>query len=532
MLRRVILAFGLLGVAACSRETAVEAGVRDQVLHVGNAAEPHDLDPTTNSGDYEGRIISALFEGLVVLANDGTTILPGVAERWEISPDGRTYVFHLRANARWSNGDPVTAFDFRDSFLRLLEPRLGCEAADQPFEFAGGRDYRTGRRHDPTAVGLRAPDARTFVLTLEQPAPYLLSVLANYPFLPVHRPTLEKFGGWLNKGTAWTRAGNLVGNGCFVLAEWRPDQVIVVRKNPLDWAADRVRLREVRFYPIADRTVEENAYRAGQLHVTSWVPFSKLDSYRQRQAPELRSAAWLDTHYMIFNTTRPPFQDARVRRAFSLAINRERLARDVQKDSSTPAHSFTFPGTGGYEPPDDIHYDPAEARRLLAEAGYPGGAGFPTVEWMIAGSSSGELTEAIQQGWAKDLGVQVTLLNTEWKIYLDAMAARNFQLGALGWGYFANDASYVLQLATGSFASNYTGWHNAAYDRAFATAQDSLDGAGRRRAFDTMEQLIATEAPMSPILHYRRVHLVHPAVHGWRDNLLDQVDWREVWLGK
>ncbi len=329
--RRFLLplsAFGLLLGGCAKHETAVESGARAQILHVGNKDEPADLDPHTNNGATTGTILTSLFEGLVIYGGDGKSILPGVAESWDISPDGLTYTFHLRSNAKWSNGDPVTAQDFRDSFLRVLDPALGCEQANQAFPIVGAQDFLEGRSKDPNAVGVRAPDARTFITILRRPAPYWLATLAqNGPLWPVNLRSVDAAGGWNKRGGAWTRAGQMIGNGPFVLAEWRPNAFIRVVRNPFYWDATHVRLNEIYFYPTDDEAAEERAFRAGQLHVTYRLPESKVASYEHDNPGELQIAPDLRTFYLTFNVAKSPFTDVRVRRAFSLAVNREQLVK-------------------------------------------------------------------------------------------------------------------------------------------------------------------------------------------------------------
>ena len=358
-------------------QAPVAAGARDRVLLIGNGAEPKDLDPQTGQTTTEYTISTALFEGLVNLANDGRTLLPGVAERWEVSADGRVYTFHLRNNACWSDGTALTAEDFLYSFRRVFDPALACENALYGFAIAGARAYASGKTSSAAALGLRAIDPRTFEVRLDYRAPYFLTILAGAPFVPVPRAVLERFGGGRRQGTAWTRPGNLIGNGAFILKAWHPNQDLLVARNPRYWASARVRLREIRFFPIDDAQAEERAFRSGQLHATFSLPLDRLAAYRRGAERELHITAQLNTVYLIFRTSRAPFDDVRVRRAFSLAIDRDRLIPSLLQETATPAHSLTRPGTDGYVPPAALDHDPSQARRLMAVAGYPNGAGFP-----------------------------------------------------------------------------------------------------------------------------------------------------------
>jgi len=525
----------LLGLlSGCARrESSVEVGTRDQVLHLGNFAEPADLDPHTNNSGNTGFILSALFEGLVSYGNDGATILPGVAERWDISPDGLTYTFHLRPNARWSNGEPVTAQDFRDSFLRVIDPVLGCETANMAFPIVGARDFLEGRSKDPNSVGVRAPDDHTFITILNHPAPYWLGILAqNGPFWPVNLRSVDAAGGRHKRGAAWTEPGKLVSNGPFLLAEWRPNAVIRVEHNPQYWDAGHVRLKEVRFYPTDDESAEEHSYRAEQLHITYRLPEPKVAAYEKERPAELQISPLLRVSYLTFNVTKPPFTDPKVRRAFSLAVNREQLVHAALGRLGAPAPTMTRPGTGGYTAPLATDFNPAEARRLLAEAGFPNGAGLPKIEFSLNGNTGVTLLigAALQEMWAQNLGVHVTLQPMEFKNYLSVLREKQFQLLLDGWGYGINDPRDPLELATTDDPNNDSAWSNREYDAAFALGDSTREPAERRAAFDTMEKILAREAPYAPLYYTNRGFLMQPSVHGWRNNPLEMIDWRQLWL--
>jgi oligopeptide transport system substrate-binding protein len=523
----------VLAIIGCSRrETAVTTGLRTQTLHIGNSAEPPDLDPHTNNAMSVGFIGEALNEGLVRYANDGVTIKPGVAERWEISADGLRYTFHLRANALWSNGDRVTAADFVAAFRRFLEPKLGCETANIAFPIIGARDFLEGRSKDFASVGISAPDERTVEFRLRFVAPYFLAVLCNSHLVPLHGPTLDRFGGRDQRGGKWTQPGNLVSNGPFVLKAWKPQSVIVVAKNPRYWNAAQVTLNEICFYPIEDSGTEERAFRSGQLHVTYTLPFSKLPSYQQRPAAELRSTPLLRTDYITFGTGKPPFNDARLRRAFSLAIDRERLASTVLKGRGDAAFTFVRPGAGGYELPRLAQHDPAEAKRLLAEAGFPGGAGFPRLALTLSNRSEEILNygQALQQMWRDTLGVNVELAPSELKVWLDILRNKSFTITTDNWNMGIDDPSEMLALAVTGDPNNDAGWSDARFDRAFAAIEAAPTNAARREAILACEKLIAEEAPYAPVFFGVRNNLVHPAVRGWRGNAVQTIDWTAVSL--
>jgi oligopeptide transport system substrate-binding protein len=533
--RRVVLILaGVLAAAGCGhRQTFVEAGIRDQVLHVGNKDEPSDLDPHINTASSSVAILDALFEGLVRFSNDGRTILPGMADRWTISPDGLTYTFHLRDGARWSNGQPLDSKDFLDSFMRLLDPQVACEDVGWAYPIRGARDFAEGRSKDPSSIGLSAPDPRTFVIVLAHPAPYMLMLLTNATFYPVYMPSLDANGGRRQRGGPWTRPGTMVSNGPFTLNEWKANAYVSVKRNPTYWDAGRVRLNEIRFYPTDDEDAEERAFRAGQLHVTYRLPKTKIPVYEGGYAGELHVVPILRTNYLSFNVARAPFTDARVRRAFSLAVDRERLVRAAVGKLGTAAFSFIRPGTGGYNPPRGFKFDPGEARRLLAASGFEGGRGMPRVELTLNGNtgSTVAIAEVLQQMWAENLGVHATIRALEFKVYLSTEREKQFQVLFEGWSYALPDARDMFEEGLSDDPGNDTNASVPEYDAAFAAADATGDKARRWAAFDTMEGVLAREVFYAPIFFTNQIYLVHPSVRNWTDNDLGSVqDWREIHL--
>ncbi len=526
----VAVSITLLG---CSRApTAVQSANRDQVLLLGNKDEPADMDPNINTATSTSTLLSALFEGLVRTANDGKTILPGVADSWEISPDGLTYTFHLQPGAQWSNGQPLTASQFRDSLVRVFDPAVGCENAGYGFAIRGARAFFEGKSTDPASIGVSAPDDRTLVMVLEHPAPYQLALLSSDPFYPVYMPSLDANGGRKQRGGPWTRPGVLVGNGPFSLAEWRPNAFLRVVRNPHYWDASRVRLREVRFFPTDEEGAEERAFRAGQLHVTYRLPKAKFPTYSKDHPGELHLSPVLRTQYLVYNTQRAPFGDVRVRRALALALDREQLVRATMGAMATPAYSIVRPRTGGLDPGRPFHSDPAGAAALLAEAGYPGGRGLPAIELTLNGNTSSvvEFGEALVAMWQQRLGVRVTLAPMEFKAYLSADRERQFQLLLEGNTYI-DDPRDMLGACTSNDPNNDAGGSDAALDAAFRRSEYTLDPAARAAAFQEMERILEQDGFYTPLFYLNRAFLVDPSVHGWRDNPRGIIDWREVSVG-
>ena len=513
----------LLLSAGCKRKTPVEMGIKDQIIQLGNGSEPRDLDPTIASSNTESNILNTLFEGLVNYSPDCTEIVPGAAEKWEISPDGHKYTFHLRRGLKWSNGDALTSADFLYSFRRLIEPQLGAELAVYADWVVGGQDYRLGKTHDLNAVGYRAPDPLTFEITLNQRAPYYLGILVEMPFYPVHRPSLEKHDAYLRREGDWTRPGSLVSNGPFKLKEWRINEVVAVEKNPNYWDAAHVILKEAHFHPVDNLDAEERAFRGGLLHVTRFLPVVKLLNYRKDKSPLVHTDRLIDTNYIDFNVQRAPFNDVRVRRAFALALDRQALVRDVMRDGSRAADDITLPGSGNYTARVHTPFDADKARATLAEAGFPGGANFPHVSLNFTPSIQNEqaLVEAIQGMWQRELGIHVDLVAQEEKVWLNAMRSKDFQLLMDDWLSGINDPVDMFQLFLGSSSNNHTGWDNPGYNEEYAAAGQAPDDAAREVHLQSMDAVLVDDLPMIPLFHLSQNYLVQPSVQNWTENMLN-----------
>jgi oligopeptide transport system substrate-binding protein len=523
---------GLLSLTGCwSRESPVQSGNRAQILHRSLGADIADLDPHVVTGLPEFNVIATLFEGLVAEDPRDLSPVPGVSERWEVSPDGLTYVFHLRAGARWSNGEPVTAHDFIASFRRVLTPSLGADYAAMLHVVQRAEAYHRGELADFAQVGFAAPDDRTLIITLEHPVPHFLGLLSHPVWFPVHLPTLEKSGAATRRGGDWTRPENLVGNGPFLLRAWQPGRIIIVEKSPGYWDAASVRLQAVHFHPADSVEAEERAYRAGQLHITESLPVSKVDAYRRDQPGVLRISPFLDTYFYRINVTRPLLNDRRLRRALVLALDRTAIVEKITRGGQQPAYSFTPPGTAGYAPPTDFAGGFDAAREQLAAAGYPGGRGLPDLELLINSSGNHRvIAEAVQEMWRRELGVRVRLINMEQKTLLAQRRTLDYQLMRSDWVGDYLDPTTFLDVFTSGSGNNHTGWTNAAYDALLYEAARAPDLVSRHTLFRRAEAILLAEAPIIPVFHYTTVRLVHPAVRGWHDNLLDRHPYKHVWL--
>ena len=523
MLRCVITAVLWL-IASCSfdYETNVESGTRQGILHIGNGDEPQELDPHIVTGHIEHKLCLALLEGLLTLDPGHLRVMPGAARDWQVSEDGRTYRFHLREDARWSNGDPVTAADFVYSWRRALLPALGNNYAYMLYYLSNAEAFHRGELADFSEVGVKAVDDLTLEVELDNPTPFFPHLLTHMSYYPVHRGTIEAFGAADERGTRWTRPGNYVGNGPFKLKEWTLNRRIVVEKNEQYWDADKVQLNGIVFYPVQNATTEERMFRAGQLHITGTIPTDKIARYRRERPDVLKLHPFFSTYYYLFNTTAPPLDQVPVRQALSLSIDRQQITDKITMAGELPAYSYTPPEVNGYTGEPVLRYDVERARALLAAAGYPGGAGFPPLELMYNTSEGHRrIAIAVQQMWKTNLNIQVTLVNQDWKVYLDKRDSRDYQVARAGWIGDYLDPNTFLDMYTSHSGNNDTGWANPRYDALVAQAAQSTEQERRFALFRQAEAILMEELPIMPIYTYVNKALVSPEVHGWYPNLLD-----------
>lgn len=508
-------------------------GVEAGILNYGNSVEPQALDPHITTGFSEHKILSALFEGLVDLDPDTLEPIPAVAESWTVSDDGKVYTFTLRENARWSDGAPLTAEDFVYSWRRILSPALASEYAYMLYCIENAQGFQEGTVTDFESVGVKALDARTLEVRLNNPTPWFLSMQVHNSYFPVQKAAVEKHGRMDERGTPWTRPGSFVGNGPFTLVEWLPNEIIRTAPNEHYWDAGRVKLKGLNFLPIESSQTEERSFRAGDLHVTSTVPLNKIAVY-QRDNPEvLRIDPFFGTYFYRLNTTRKPFDDPRVRRALAMAIDREAIVRHVTLGGEEPAHFLTPPDTVGYTCSTRIPEDVEEARRLLAEAGYPDGKGFPPVEILFNTLEAHKsIAEAVQAMWRRNLGIQVTLTNQDWNVYLASMTSLNYDIARSGWIGDYYDPMNFLECFLTDGGNNRTGWSNAEYDRLLAEALQERDDARRLELYQQAEAILLEEAPIIPVYFQKRQYLIAPTVGGWRPSVLGQVSYKELYLAE
>ncbi len=499
-------------------DEAAEQGI----LLIGNGAEPESIDPHLFTGHPDATIIASLTEGLIAYHEfDDSLPEPGIAESWESHDNAQRWIFHLR-DAQWSNGAPVVADDFVYSFKRVLSKALASEFASMLYLMKNARAYHTGEIDDFSQVGVKAVDDKTLEFNLEGPSPHFLSVLTHPTWYPVHQDTIESFGGIDNRISQWTRPGNYVGTGPFVLEEWVTNQIIKVRKNPLYWDADNVALEGIYFFPISDLHTENRSFENGQLHLTKELPSDLIDKYKGE--PTYRNDPAIIVYYYMINTTRPPLDDVRVRQALSLALDRRSITDDVVRRGETPATGYTPPGFTNYDPPTPLRYDPDKARELLAEAGFPNGEGFPLKQILFNNHSGHQaIAEAIQQMWKETLNIDVELFNQEWKVYLDTRNRMDYDIARAGWvGDFMDPDTFLqIWITEENDSLNDTGWSNPEYDSLLRKGYQANSIEERYRNFEIAEGIMLEELPCIPIYWYRRPFLIDPRLKGWNPKQLD-----------
>ncbi|MDQ7247121.1 peptide ABC transporter substrate-binding protein [Dongia sedimenti] len=495
----------------------------ESVLHRGNGAEPETLDPAKSTGVIESNIQYELLEGLTTYAENGD-VAPGVATKWDISDDGLTYTFHLR-DEKWSNGDPVTANDFVYSFQRLLDPKTASDYAPIADVIAGAAEVRKtapDKTPDFSKLGVKATDDHTLVVTLNKPTPYLVSMLRHSSFLPVNKAAVEKFGA------DWTKPGNFVGNGAFTLSEWTPQSSLTVVKNPNFYDAANVKLDKIIYYPTEDIGEEFKRYRAGELDITYEVPSDQIKFIESKLKDEYEAKPYLGTYYYVINLTREPLgKQKALREALALAIDRDTLAEKVTQGSFLPGWSWVPPGTGDYQNTYVSFKDMKQADRvkkakeLLKAAGY--GPDKPLKIELLYNTSENhkKIAIAVQSMW-KQVGVDATLNNQEWQVYLDTRDNKAYDVARAAWiGDYADPMSFLDIFLSDAGVRNDAGYNNPKYDELVKKSAGISDPKERMQVLQDAEKVFLDDLPLIPLLYYKTKHMVSKRVAGWTYNNLD-----------
>jgi oligopeptide transport system substrate-binding protein len=492
-------------------------------------SEPEWIDPGKCSDSAGGTVIFNVFAGLTQSHPQTLQPMPDVAERWDVSADGRTYTFHLRPSV-WSDGVALTAHDFEYAWKRVLDRATASKYASFLFPIENAEAFNRGEV-GAAAVGVRALDDLTLQVTLAAPLPYFLQLTSFYTALPVPRHLIERLAREGKNPDLWTRAENIVSNGAFTLAEWNFRKDMLLAKNPRYWDAAHVRMRRVRLAMIDSANTTLNLYESGELDTigTSALPSEFMD-HLSRYADFERKPS-LMTYFFWINTKRKPLDDVRVRRALNLAVDRRALVEFVTRAGQLPSADLVPEGLAGYRGPHTPIFDLAAARKLLAEAGYGPGRPLPKIT-LLYNTSEGhkQIAEAVAQMWKHNLGIEVELENQEWKVYLKTLKALDFQVARMGWvGDYADPYTF-LELLTASNGNNHSNWSDPEYEALLRRANATLDRDARLALLSRAEALAMAAAPMVPIYVATRSELVKPYVMGHFINYQQRLLFKYWWI--
>ena len=509
-----------LALSACGRR---HAGGMDanglKVLLRGNGPDPDSLDPHRARSSEAMQVLRDLFEGLTRLDHHAAPI-PGAAESWSVNEDGHVYTFKLRAGLRWSNGDPLVADDFVTGLRRLVDPATASQYAEVVDVIVNANDIVQGKK-PVDSLGVAAPDARTVVVTLSNPAPYLPGLMAHPSCSPLHRPSFARLG------ERFAHPGEQVSNGAFVLKEWLQGSFIRAERNRNYWNNADNRIDGVKYLQIADENAELRAYRADELHITAVVPRGQFDWIRENLRPELHVAPQMSTYYYGFNLDRPKFADRRLRRALSMVIDRERLANSVLRVGELPAYGWVPPGILNYRAqafdyasktmPERIE----EARQLLAAAGFTTANPLRFELRYNTGEVHTKVAVAVASMWKEALGVDASLAGVEFKSLIQDIDQREIDLYRISWVGDYNDAYTFLQYLKAGFGINLPHYASREYDRLLDAAAQQIDVKQRALLLENAERTALADHPLIPLYFYVNKHLVKPEVRGWYDNVMN-----------
>jgi len=525
---RIILVLGLIalvgagvfGFGAFQKDATAQAEVTEVVLHRGNGAEPVTLDPHGSAGTWESNILRDLFMGLYADGPDGAPIL-GSAEAHEVSDDGLVHTLTIREGLVWSDGVPVTAGDFEFALKRILDPNTAARYASLLYLIDGAEEINSGADPDLDHLGVTALDDRTLEIRLNRPAPFMPWLMSHVTMYPVPRHIIEQYGD------DWTRPGRIVSNGPYTLAEWVPNDHITVVKNPLFYDADNIAIDEVVFYPTDDESAALRRFRAGELDMNSGFPSQQLDWLRENMPEETRIFNYIGTSYMAVNVREAPLNNADIRRALALAIDRDIIAYEILRKGQTPAYTLVPPEIPDYTPPQADFADWTqqerlhEAQELMREAGY--GPDNPLrFQYRYRESvDNRRVAVAVARFW-RDIYVELDLVNTEPAVHYQDLEQGNFDVGDAGWIADYPDAeNYLFLLDSSSGLLNYGGYNNPTFDALLAQAAVTTDLEARAAILAQAEAITIQEMPLIPTTYSVSSNLVGLQIVGFEDNVVN-----------
>lgn len=488
---------------------------KQQHIVINNGTEVSSLDPHKVEGAPEGNIILNLLEGLTYVGPNGESI-PGVAQRWETN-DNKAWTFYLREDAKWSDGTPVTAEDFVYSWRRLVDPNTGSPYASY-LEYAyveNVADILSGKK-SPDTLGVKAINPHTLQVNLTQPIPYLIDMLSHTSLKPVKKEIVEKYG------VNWTRPENFVGNGAYVIDNWVVNEKVTLKRNPLYWDNKNTIIDQAIFLPINSETSDINRYRSGEIDITnSAIPPVLYKKMKQEQPENLHVTPYLCTFYYELNNKKAPFDDARVREAVKLTLDRQVIAEKIMGQGQIPAYSFTpsFIGNGNFKPPKWAYWTQQQrnerARELLKEAGFD--SKNPLTFTLLYNTSDQNKQQAIAAAsmWKKSIGANVTLQNQEWKTALENRNQGNYQVARATWCADYNEPTSFLNSFLSKSSLNTVFYENKAYDDTLNNALNAVDKSARHQLYQHAEALLDKDSAIVPVYYRVSVRLVSPKVGGF-----------------
>lgn len=519
--------FWVFGLASCKGKDQSKTVNGNKTLHRGIGSEPGTLDPHFVNGTWENDVVGDLFLGLLTEAADGKSI-PAVAERWDISKDGKVYTFHLRKDVKWSDGEPVTVHDFVFAWRRILSPELAAKYANIMYVLKNAEALNNGKMKGMEKLGVQALNDYTLQATLKAPAPYFLTLLTHYTSYPLPQHVLKKLG------KEWSKAENLVSNGPYKLAEWKSQNYIKAVKNEQFYDADNVQLTSVFYYPTEDRSAALKRFRAGELDLNSSFPLEQYAWLKTNMPQETRVDPQTGVYYYPLNQRLPKFQDKRVREALSLALDRETLLSKVVTTGEIPAYSFVTP-MQGYTPAALAFKDMPQAERikraqkLLAEAGYSADNPLQIQLEYNTSENHKKIAIAIASMW-KTVGIESKLFNTETAVHYSNMEKGNYEVSRAGWIADYPDAQNFLMLLEYPNPLNYGAYHNEEVNELMHQADITLDLKERARIMRQAEQIALDDYALIPIYYYVSKNLVSKDIKGWLPNAKDI--HRSRWMSK
>ncbi|MFQ9695001.1 MAG: ABC transporter substrate-binding protein [Klebsiella michiganensis] len=531
---RVLVAVGLFSMVIPALAAQVPPGTalaEKQELVRNNGSEPSSLDPHKVESDVENNIISDLFEGLVSVSPTGE-IESRLAEKWE-NKDNTVWTFHLRPGVTWSDGTAITAQDIVWSWQRLVSPLTASPYASYPgnMHIVNGAEIAQGQKA-PETLGVKAIDDVTLEVTLTQPNAAFLAMLAHPSLVPLDKVLISRYGD------KWTKPEHIVTSGPYKLSQWVVNERIVAERNPRYWDNAHTVINKVTYLPISSETADVNRYKAGEIDIVYTVPINQFAQLKKTMGDQLDVSPQLATYYYEFNTTRPPFNDPRVRRALNMALDKDIIAEKVLGQGQRPAWLISQPDIGGvklHNPeyaswPRDKRI--AEAKKLLSEAGY--NETHPLVFNLLYNTSESHQRIAIAASsmWKKNLGVEAKLQNQEWKTMLDAMHTHNFDAVRYAWIADYDDAATFLNNFRTGDSENTSQYSNPAYDEALRNAAKASDTTARGKFYQQAEDLLGQDVPAIPVYHYVRTHLVKPWVGGFTPDKLGYYYTKDMYIKK